>query len=134
MGAGSGENAPSRKPSGKKRRFSNMLVKSLSILRTRGNLKICVYPVLFLAVVTLGIAINGWGSIAGSVSGIVTDPSGAVIPRALVVATNTQTGVQRTVRTDNAGFYSFPELPVGNYEIVVRQTGFRAFRQTGLAI
>ena len=111
-----------------------MLVKFLAILRVRENLKIYVYPVLFLTAVALGITIDGWSSISGSISGIVTDPSGAVIPHAQVVAANTETGVQRAARTDSAGFYSFPELPVGNYDILVQQAGFREYRQTGLVI
>jgi hypothetical protein len=72
--------------------------------------------------------------INGSVSGIVTDPSGAVIRGVQVRAVNTSTGVEHAIRTDSAGFYSFPELIVGKYDIVVRQAGFKEFRQIGLII
>jgi len=70
----------------------------------------------------------------GSISGVVTDPSGAVIANVQVTAVNMATGVQHTVRTNSAGFYSFPELPVGNYDIVVDQSGFKEYRQSGLVI
>ncbi len=75
-----------------------------------------------------------WASITGSVSGVVTDSSGAVIANAQVVAIDTQTGVRMSVTTDSKGFYSFPSLPVGTYDIEISQVGFKTFRQTGLVI
>jgi Carboxypeptidase regulatory-like domain/TonB dependent receptor len=75
-----------------------------------------------------------WASITGSVSGVVTDSSGAVIANAQVVAIDTQTGVRTSVTTDAKGFYSFPSLPVGTYDIEISQVGFKTFRQTGLVI
>ncbi len=75
-----------------------------------------------------------FGSVGGSISGLVTDPSGAVIVGAEVVALNTATAIKNTNKTDTAGFYSFPTLPIGPYEIQVRQTGFKEFRVTGLVI
>jgi hypothetical protein len=70
----------------------------------------------------------------GSISGTVHDPSGAVIAGATVVATNTATNVADTTRTNSAGAYSFPVLPVGTYTIQARQTGFKAYRQTGIVV
>lgn len=75
-----------------------------------------------------------WASITGSISGVVKDPSGAVVPSVSVTALNTQTGIRTVVKTDGAGFYNFPALPLGNYDIEVQQTGFRNFRETGLVI
>jgi hypothetical protein len=75
-----------------------------------------------------------WASITGSVSGVVTDSSGAVIANARVVAIDTQTGVRTSVTTDAKGFYSFPSLPVGTYDLEISQVGFKTFRQTGLVI
>jgi hypothetical protein len=75
-----------------------------------------------------------WASIAGSISGIVTDPSGAVVPGATVIATNTQTGVKTTVTTDAKGFYSLPALPVGTYDLQVSQIGFKTYTESGLVI
>src|SRR5579884_3835443 len=75
-----------------------------------------------------------WASITGSISGVVTDPSGAVLAGATVVATETQTGVKTTVTTDAKGFYSFPALAVGTYNIDVTDAGFKSFRKTGVAI
>jgi Carboxypeptidase regulatory-like domain/TonB-dependent Receptor Plug Domain len=83
---------------------------------------------------TLVFAHAVWASITGSISGIVKDPSGAVIPAASVVALNTRTGVRQTAVTDSDGFYSFPELPIGDYTISIESSGFRPYKQTGLVI
>ena len=80
------------------------------------------------------VSVFTWASITGSVSGVVTDSSGAVIPNAQVVAIDIQTGVRTTVTTDAKGFYSFPSLPIGKYDLEITQVGFKTFRQTGLGI
>jgi hypothetical protein len=73
-------------------------------------------------------------SITGSISGVVTDKSGAVISGASVVATNTLTGVQTTQKTDAKGFYNLPTLAVGTYTLEISQAGFKTYRQTGIVI
>jgi hypothetical protein len=73
-------------------------------------------------------------SITGSVSGVVTDKSGAIISGASVVATDTLTGVQTTQKTDAKGFYNLPTLAVGTYNLEITQVGFKTYRQTGLVI
>jgi hypothetical protein len=73
-------------------------------------------------------------SITGSISGVVTDKSGAVIAGATVIATDTQTGVQATQKTDAKGFYNLPTLAVGTYNLEITQVGFKTYRQTGLVI
>jgi hypothetical protein len=73
-------------------------------------------------------------SITGSISGVVTDKSGAVISAASVVATDTQTGVQTTQKTDAKGFYNLPTLAIGTYNLEITQVGFKTYRQTGLVI
>ena len=73
-------------------------------------------------------------SINGSISGVVVDPSGSVIVGAMVTATETQTGVKSETLTDSKGFYNFPELPIGKYDVEVHAKGFKTYRQTGLVI
>jgi hypothetical protein len=70
----------------------------------------------------------------GKVSGKITDPSGSVIPGVNVVARNTSTGVEQQVKANGEGFYAFTSLPVGEYEIVMRQPGFATYRRTGIII
>ena len=73
-------------------------------------------------------------SINGSISGVVSDPSGAVVEGASVVAINTLTGVKSEVTTDTKGFFSLPALPVGTYDLEIIREGFKTFRVTGLTI
>ena len=73
-------------------------------------------------------------SITGSISGTVTDPSGAAIPGASVVAHNTETGIRTSTETNVAGFYSLPTLPAGHYEVIITKSGFEEYRQTGLVL
>src|SRR6202162_5846793 len=72
--------------------------------------------------------------ITASISGTVTDPSGAVIAGATVTATNLDTGVVTTLTTNSQGFYSFQELPLGKYSVTVTQTGFKSYVQTGIML
>ncbi len=60
-----------------------------------------------------------------SISGRVTDPSGAVVEGASVAARNTKTGVTATTATGRDGRFRFPYLRVGSYELVVGKPGFR---------
>ena len=72
--------------------------------------------------------------VTASISGTVTDPSGAVIAGATVVAANLDTAVTTTVNTNAQGFYSFQELPLGKYSITVTQAGFKSYVQTGIVL
>ena len=60
----------------------------------------------------------------GSITGTVTDPSGAVIPNANVVAVNTGTGVRTPVKSNGAGVYTIRFLPIGSYTIEISSQGF----------
>jgi len=87
--------------------------------------------VFALALFPTGKLIAG---VTASISGTVTDPSGAVIVGATVVATNLDTAVATTVTTNSQGFYSFQELPLGKYSITVTQAGFKSYVQTGIVL
>jgi hypothetical protein len=82
----------------------------------------------------LFLAISVWAGMGGSISGTVTDSSGAAVVKAVVTATNTDTGLRQTTATDDRGFYSFPNLPIGKYELEVASTGFRSYRRTGIVL
>ena len=63
-------------------------------------------------------------TVTGSITGVVTDPSGAVVVGATVTAGNTATGVQTTAQTNGAGNYTIRFLPVGVYTSTVEAKGF----------
>ncbi len=60
-----------------------------------------------------------------SLTGLVTDPTGAVIANASVTAKNNATTLEQTTTTDSSGYYTFASLPVGNYTIAVETQGFK---------
>ena len=87
--------------------------------------------ILFFA---LFLGTVAWAGITGSISGLVTDPSGAVVVGAQVIATETQTGLRTESVTDAKGFYNFPTLAIGTYDLEVHQSGFKTFHQTNITI
>src|SRR5277367_4635330 len=64
-------------------------------------------------------------AISGGLNGSVTDPSGAAVVGATVVATHTATGQKVTARTGSLGDYRFNELPVGTYKITITAPNFK---------
>jgi Carboxypeptidase regulatory-like domain len=64
----------------------------------------------------------------GSMGGVVTDPSGAVIGDAKITATNLGTGAVRSTTTSPSGVYSIPNLAPGKYRVVVAKEGFKSYK------
>jgi len=73
-------------------------------------------------------------STGGRIQGRVTDPSGAVVTGANVTLSNEQTGVQGTTQSDKSGDYSFPNVPVGTYNVEVNQAGFKKSLKRGITL
>ena len=86
-----------------------------------------------LAFVFLAAFVFGQSTRA-TLTGRVTDPTGAIVPHAKIVITNTQTGVKTVVMSNNAGLYTAPFLSPGDYEINVTRVGFRNYLHTGLVL
>ena len=72
--------------------------------------------------------------VTGTISGTVTDSTGAVLPGAKVVIQNEDTGISRTVTTDNAGRYSAPSLSLGGYRVTVTLEGFQSGVRSGILL
>jgi hypothetical protein len=70
----------------------------------------------------------------GTITGTVTDPSHAVIGSANVVATQVTTGVTYKVVSNNLGFYSLLNLPIGVYNIRFDRSGFNTLDRTGVVV
>jgi hypothetical protein len=73
-------------------------------------------------------------AVTASISGTITDASGAAVAGVTVVVTNIATGVTTTQHTNGQGYYSFQELALGTYTVDVQLTGFKAYRQTGVVL
>jgi hypothetical protein len=84
---------------------------------------------IFLSV-SAGIA----QQITGSVTGTVTDPTGATVSGAAAKLTNTGTGAVQDATTDGAGDFRFLLLPPGNYTLQVTSSGFKTFRRDGIIV
>src|SRR6267378_8657924 len=70
----------------------------------------------------------------GTISGVVQDPTGAVIPGVTVTAKNLGTGTARTITTDEGGRYTAPNLTLGNYEVEAQLSGFQTEVRSGITI
>ena len=83
----------------------------------------------------LSIAVvDAWGQgFQGGIRGAVRDPGG-VIPGVEVSVTNENTGVARTVMTNESGEYNFPNLDPGNYTLKAALQGYKTFEQRGLRV
>src|SRR5256885_17263209 len=66
----------------------------------------------------------------GTITGTVTDPSGAVVSNAKITATNGSTGAVRETTTSGEGNYTLPELPAAPYKVTAEAQGFKAATQT----
>lgn len=70
----------------------------------------------------------------GTLSGSVTDSTGAAIAKARVIAIEMQTGVKATASTEVSGAYNLPFLPIGEYEVSVESPGFKKYVQLGITL
>jgi len=80
---------------------------------------VCLILVLLTSSFSFGQAITA------SLQGRVADNSGAVLPKAKITVTNTETGFTRTTVTDDTGQYKITFLPVGNYKVTAQSTSFQ---------
>ena len=88
--------------------------------------------VLCLAVL---ISCPMWAQVySGSLTGVVTDPSGALVPGAKVTVTDAEKGVAFNVTSDNSGRYLVRALPPSTYQLTVEATGFRSHVQSGIVL
>ncbi len=87
---------------------------------------------LFCVLSLLGVLSAQTGN--GTITGVVTDPTGAVVPNAPIDVRNTETGVVfRAVSTDT-GNYTVPQLPIGSYEVTATVQGFKKYDRQNLTL
>ncbi|MEK7407134.1 MAG: TonB-dependent receptor [Acidobacteriota bacterium] len=70
----------------------------------------------------------------GTITGMITDPSSAVIPAAEITATNMDTGVSSRAVTNEVGLYTLSNIPIGRYEIKIAAAGFKAHTRSGITL
>jgi hypothetical protein len=71
---------------------------------------------------------------AAQIQGSIQDPSGSAVPRAVVKATQTETGAVRTTTSDTDGTYVLTNLAIGPYRLEISKPGFSTYIQTGIVL
>lgn len=97
--------------------------------RVRGVLLCLAATVLLWAVPRVAAQ-----SVTGTITGSVTDSTGAVIPNATVTATETATGIKRNAVSNGAGIFTFPALQPGNYSVSAGASGFSTGVRAGIEL
>ncbi|MGA3009457.1 MAG: carboxypeptidase-like regulatory domain-containing protein [Terracidiphilus sp.] len=89
-----------------------------------------------LAILVCGIPrINAQiATTTATLSGVVTDPTGALVPKATVTLASSEKGITRTFLTDDGGRYSFNQLPPAGYSLTIKAKGFKTYQQTGIIL
>src|SRR6266536_2508261 len=87
----------------------------------------------FLALL-LVLAPGAWGQDNATITGLVVDASGAVIPNASITLTNPATNQSRATVSNSTGAYRFPNLGVGTYTLVVTAPAFQKYSKTGIVV
>ena len=112
--------------------------KALAIHRGRIRRIILPRPTLtaltFFALILSSCLPSARAQVSASLTGVVTDSSGAPVPSAMVTAKNTETGAERSSVTDDAGRYQIVLLPVGQYEVKVAKSGFQEAIRSGIRL
>ena len=93
--------------------------------------RVC-WNVLFSFLISISVAIAQLPT--ATILGVVHDSSGAVVPEAALTARNLDTGAIRTTTSGRDGSFRLSALPVGNYELKVEHSGFRAEVRSGLLL
>jgi carboxypeptidase family protein len=72
--------------------------------------------------------------IFATLTGVVSDPSGAVIPNAKITLTDTVSGSARDTVTNGDGYYTFASIPVASYDLAVEAKGYRQYQASGISL
>lgn len=89
----------------------------------------CLVAIYFLAAIALPAQIT-----TTTISGVVSDQTGAGIPNAQVTASNVGTGLARTAAANAQGEYRIDLLPIGEYQVEVSASGFKKSKETGIVL
>jgi hypothetical protein len=100
--------------------------------RGRGFTKLATLLTGILGVIALASGLVLGQGFSAAISGVVRDVTGAVVPGVKVTAKHTESGLTRTVNTNESGDYRMPSLPVGAYEVTAEMLGFKQQVRRGI--
>jgi hypothetical protein len=92
-------------------------------------LSVLIAAIFFLVAIAAHAQVVG-----GSITGTVTDPSGALISNASIHIHNDDTGAVRTLTTSSSGTFTAPSLAVGAYTLTAEAPGFAAYKRSGITL
>src|ERR1700733_13486807 len=98
-----------------------------------GTLRKLLY-VGFAALLVTSAAARTFAQSTGVIRGTITDPSKAAIQGASVIATDTNTGILRTIDSNERGIFVFPDLPIGTYALKISAKGFETQNRPALSL
>jgi hypothetical protein len=78
--------------------------------------------------------VAAWAGIGGRISGTVKDPAGNVIAKASVTLRETSTGFSTQTQTNHDGYFTFPDLPVGRYQLSIQRSGFASYQRDNITL
>ena len=87
-----------------------------------------------LGVIALTSSLARGQNFSAAISGVVRDATGAVVPGVSITAKHTESGLTRTVNSNETGNYSMPSLPVGAYEVTAELAGFKQQVRRGIVL
>ena len=90
-----------------------------------------LWPILWLV---LAFCAAAWAQDTASITGTITDPSGAAVPNAQVAVTNAEHGINRTSLSNGSGDFLFASLPIGSYDLTVTAEGFKKYAAKGIVL
>jgi hypothetical protein len=108
---------------------------TLSNFAAHTSRRLPVYFAAFAALLVLVFTLGVQAQVVGAtISGTVADSTGALIPNAVVLVHNDDTGNQRTIKTDNAGRFSAVAISVGTYSVTANAAGFAPYKRSGIGL
>ena len=81
-----------------------------------------------IASLALALCAAAWAQDTASLTGTITDPSGAAVPNAQIAVKNAEHGINRTGTSNGSGDYLFASLPIGSYDLIVAATALQRGR------
>ncbi|MGB8987905.1 MAG: carboxypeptidase regulatory-like domain-containing protein [Candidatus Sulfotelmatobacter sp.] len=90
-------------------------------------------PVRIL-LLTVVLGASAWAQDTASLTGTVTDASGAAVPKAQIVVKNSERGINRTGASNDTGDFLFSSLPIGSYDLIVTAPGFKKYEAQGVVL
>src|SRR5438477_13138112 len=95
------------------------------------RISFCVSSGLLISALSCAMV---YGQATAQIGGTARDQSGAVLPGVEIMMTQTDTGISRSIVTNETGSYVLPNLPLGPYRLEASLPGFRTYVQTGIVL